>query len=130
MSYLDYDTSKPDPTTQTPGQAFDANRANLLAMRDAIIGSAGFFPGWSVALQNSDGSPATDPSQPAQILYSKGAERLKLAITWTDGLARRMVVSYSPNSGSSYDVIKGGSANGYFDLSYNGNGLFTSGAWS
>lgn len=131
MSYTDYNPATPDPTTQTPGQAFTSDRANLLAMRDAIISGVGFFPGWTIELQNGDGStPPTDPSQPAQIVYANGVERVKLAITWGSGRVTRLVTSYSANSGSNYDVIKGGSTNGYFNLNYDANGLFLSGTWS
>lgn len=137
MAYTDYVATTPDPTTQTPGQAFTSDRANLLALRDALIGGTGFMPGWSCVAQNTAGtSPPTTPAAPDQLLFSKGTERLKCALTWaTDGngdrsKVTRIVVSYSANSGTLYDVIKGGSTNGYFNITYDANDNFLSSAWA
>ena len=44
MAYTDYVRTTPDPTTQTPGQAFTSDRNNQLALRDALIGGAGYMP--------------------------------------------------------------------------------------
>ncbi len=41
MAYTDYVSTTPDPTTQTPGQAFTSDLNNQLALRDALIGGAG-----------------------------------------------------------------------------------------
>jgi hypothetical protein len=79
--------------------------------------------------------PASDADEPAYLVFSKGAERVKVVITWgasgvTDGWPTRLVTSYSSNSGTDYHVIKGGSDNGYFDITYDASGNVTSAAWS
>ena len=131
MAYTDYVPTTPDPSTQTVGQAFTSDRNNLLALRDAVLASAGYLPGWSCTAQNGDGStPPVPADTPAQLLLAKGTERIKCALTWTDGAVTRIVVSYSSNSGGAYDVIKGGSANGYYDITYDASGNFLSAAWS
>ena len=129
MAYVDYVTAKPDPTTDNGVQAFDYTRENLLAMRDAFAAGAGWFPGWNVELQNSNGSPASDPTKPYQIVLSKGSERLKAVYTYSGALVSTIKVYYSGNAGSSYDIIKGGSSTGTYTLNYSGN-YFISGVWS
>jgi hypothetical protein len=131
MAYTDYVTTTPDPTTQTPGQAFTSDRANQLALRDAIIGGSGYLPGWSCYAENTNGTrPPTTPDKPPQLLYSKGTERLKCVLTWTDDNVTRIVISYSANSGSTYDVMKGGSTNGYFNITYDASDNFLSATWA
>ncbi len=131
MAYTDYDPASPDPTTQTPGEAFTSDRENQLALRDAVIAGVGYLAGWSCTAQNADGStPPSTPSTPAQLLLAKGTERLKVVLTWSSDAVTRIVVSYSANSGTDYDVIKGGSTNGYYDITYDGSGNFLSAAWS
>lgn len=137
MAYTDFDPAAPDPSADSPGTCFDETLANLLAMRDAIIGGSGFFPGWNLAAYDSGDNtpPSTDPEEPAYIVWSKGTERIKAALTWgttgaTDGLVTRIVVSYSADSGSTYDVVKGGATNGYCDMTYDASGNLTSLAWS
>lgn len=131
MSYADYVATTPDPTTQTPGQAFTSDRANQLALRDAIIGGSGFLPGWDCVAENADNtSPPTTPDQPAQLKFSKGTERIKAVLTWTGANVTRIVTSYSANAGATWDVIKGGSANGYYNITYDASDNFLSAAWA
>jgi hypothetical protein len=131
MAYTDYDPDLPDPTTQTLGQAMTSDRNNLLAMRDMILAGVGTFAGWDAEAQDSDGTtPPTTPSQADQIVWSSGTERVKLALTYTDGLVTAMTVSYSADSGSNYDVIKGGTTNGICALTYDTDGNWLSTAWS
>ena len=110
--------------------------ANILAMRDGLIFGVGLFPGWDVQAQDTGGTtPPADPAQPDEILASKGTERIKLVLTWgtsggEDGNVTRVVTSYSANSGTDYYVIKGGSTNGYLDLTYDTDGNWLSAAWS
>lgn len=131
MSYTDYVATTPDPTTQTPGQAFTSDRENLLALRDALIGGTGFLPGWTCYAENADNSrPPTTPEQPAQLKFAKGTERIKAVLTWTDGNVTRVVTSYSANAGVDWDVIKGGSTNGYYNFTYDVNNNFLSSDWA
>ena len=135
MAYTDFTITAP-AATQTPGAALTSARENLLAMRDALIGGAGLFPGWNCQAQNANGtSPPTDPTKPAQYLWSKGTERIKMALTWgtTGGAAdqvTRVVISYSADSGATYDIIKGDTSGGYYDSTYDSEGNWISGAWS
>jgi hypothetical protein len=137
VAYTDFDPALPDPSTDSPGECFDAALANQLAMRDAIIGGNGIFPGWGMAAYDASNNtpPASAADEPAYLVWSKGTERLKATITWgtsgaTDGLVSRMVFSYSAVSGTSYDVVKGGTTNGYCDMTYDASSNLTSLAWS
>lgn len=131
MAYTDFNPLTPSPTTQTPGQAFTSDRQNLLSLRDALIASAGFMPGWNCVATNNDGStPPVPASTPAKLFYSKGTERVRVTLVWTNGYVTRMYASYSANSGVNYDAIRGDTANGYCDITYDGSGNFLSAAWS
>lgn len=131
MAYTDYDIAAPNPATQTPGQAFTSDRANQLALRDAVLAGSGYMPGWTCTAQNSDGSTPPAPADtPAQLLFAKGVERIKVVFTWGYGVITRVTCSYSANSGSSYDVIKGGYTNGFYNINYDANGNFLSAGWT
>lgn len=137
MAYTDFDPTKPDATTQTLGQMGTSMRNNELAIRDMMCGNVGGFAGWNLAAYDSSNNnpPLTDPDKPAYIVLSKGTERVKLTITWstsgvTDGYPTRLVFSYSSDSGSTYDVIKGGTTNGYCDMTYDAAGNLTNTTWS
>ncbi|MEW8230343.1 MAG: hypothetical protein AB2745_08470 [Candidatus Thiodiazotropha endolucinida] len=136
MAYTVYDQTTPDPSTENGTQAFDSTRENLLAVRDAIIAD-GFFPGWDMETQNSDGSsPPTDPTQPDQIVFSKGTERIKLSLTWGTvggeaGNVTQVVAEYSANSGTLYEPMGAtGYPNGTLTISYDANGVPLSHTWS
>lgn len=137
MAYTEFSDTTPNPATQTPGQCFTSDRNNTQAMRDAIIGIAGGFIGWDWDSYDSNDTtpPVLTPDQPAYFIWSKGTMRVKAVLTWgttggEEDQVTRIVYSYSSDSGSNYDVIKGGSTNGYYDFTYNTNGVPTSGTWS
>ena len=136
MAYTDFDPALPDPSTDSPGECFDDALANQLAMRDAIIGGNGIFPGWDMAAYDASDNtpPASAADEPAYIIWSDGSDELKATLTWgtsgaTDGLVTRMVFSYKV-SGGAYEVIKGGTTNGYCDMTYDASSNLTSMAWS
>ena len=116
MSYVDFEPLKPDPTTGDGTTVFVHTRENLLWLRDAAI--SGALMGWQ--LDVSGGTPA----QPAQWLYSKGTERVRLTITWgasggPKGKPQAMVVDYSSDSGTTWLTI------GTATITYDANGNFT-----
>ncbi len=117
MPYTPFDQTKPDAATQN-GTAFGASiRNNLNAIRDACIMGGG-FPGFNMS--KSGGTAA----EPAQILYSKGTERVRATLTWSGGLVTQAVYAYSSNSGGSYDTI------GTVTLTWDGSNYLTSTTWS
>lgn len=137
MAYTDYDDAQPVSSGASLGTIMTNVRNNLRAMRDAIVGISGGFIGWDWDSYDSNNAtpPVLTPDQPAYIIWSKGTLRVKAVLTWGTvggeaGQVTRIVYSYSADSGSNYDVIKGGSTNGYYDFTYNTDGVPTSGAWS
>lgn len=80
------------------GQAFEkvnqwAPEVDLV-VRQAI---AGDLPGWNMA------TVGADPEQPEALVYSKGTQRLRMALTWNvDGLVTVAIFAWSENSGASY----------------------------
>ncbi|MBV2138586.1 MAG: hypothetical protein KUF79_17400 [Candidatus Thiodiazotropha sp. (ex Ctena orbiculata)] len=135
MAYEVFDQELPDPLTEAGTLAFDSSRKNLLAVRDAII-ATGFFPGWDVEMQDSDGSPTTTPDQPDQLVASKGVERIRLVFTWgtvggEDGNITVIVAEYSSNSGVLYEPMGStGYPNGMMSISYDADGYYLSHTWS
>ncbi|MFA5633366.1 MAG: hypothetical protein WC997_17870 [Porticoccaceae bacterium] len=116
MSYTDFEPLKPDPTTDDGTAVFVHTRENLLWLRDAAI--SGALMGWQLAV--SGGTPA----QPAQWLYSKGNERVRLTITWgtsggPKGKPQSMVVDYSSDNGTTWLAI------GTATITYDAQGNFT-----
>lgn len=116
MSYTDFAPLKPDPTTDDGTAVFVHTRENLLWLRDAAI--SGALMGWQLAV--SGGTPA----QPAQWLYSKGTERVRLTITWgasggPKGKPQAMAVDYSSDSGTTWLAI------GTATITYDAQGNFT-----
>ena len=121
MAYTGLDLTKPDGATQNGAQVLQSVRDNQRALRDMIV--AGFAPGWGMA--PSGGTP----EQPAQVLYSNGVERLRVALTWgaTGGGAGNVtqaVYAYSSNSGGSYDTV------GTLSITYDTSGYVTGTTWS
>lgn len=116
MSYSDFQPLKPDPLTDSGLEALTATRENLLWLRDAAL--SGALMGWGLAV--SGGTPA----RPATWLYSKGAERVRLTITWgttggPTGKPQTILVEYSSDSGTSWLTI------GTATISYDNDGNFT-----
>lgn len=110
------------PTASDTGLSFaDRTRNNLMALRDAVI--VGTLPGWSFAVT---GGP---PTQPTEVTYSKGVERLRVTITYGEsGVIEDNVTSavwaYSPDGGTTFETI------GTESVTYDGNGDVTATAWS
>lgn len=102
MSYPEFNPLRPDPTTDNGSDAFTVTRENLLALRDGLL--SGGMAGWSLAL--SGGTAA----RPTTWTYSKGAERVRVVMTWgtaggNAGKPTALTISYSSNSGGDYDTI-------------------------
>jgi len=93
----------------------------------------GEMDGWSAEPQNNDGTtPPTDPAQPDQWLYSKGAERAKLKLIWnSDGNVTQAIVEYSSDSGVTYSPLGGtGYPNAIMTIGYDADGNVSSISWS
>lgn len=121
MPYTAFDGSKPDPSTQSLTAMAASERENLAALRDAVV--AGAMAGWNMA---QSGGTA---EQPDNVIFSKGTERVKLALTWgdtggEDGNVTDLVMSYSSDSGSNYDTA------GTAAFTYDSNGNCTAITWS
>ncbi len=121
MAYTGLDLTKPDGATQNGAQVLQSVRDNQRALRDMIV--AGFAPGWGMA--PSGGTP----EQPAQVLYSNGVERLRVALTWgatggASGNVTQAAYAYSADSGTTYSTI------GTRTLSYDTAGNCTGITWS
>jgi hypothetical protein len=124
MAYTHFDRTSPEPT-QTGPEVCASTRENFAALQDAII-TTGTVPQWDAEAQDSDGgTPPTTPETPDQIVYSKGTERVKVAITWSvDDLMSSAVFSYSSNSGTDYDSM------GTITITYDVDDNYLSHAWS
>jgi hypothetical protein len=121
MAYTAFDATKPDATAQTLTQMGQSMRDNARAVRDAVV--AGGAAGWN---QTASGGTA---EQPAQLLWAKGTEQIKAALTWgtTGGAAGNVsvaVYSYSANSGGTWDTM------GTETMTYDTAGNCTAIAWS
>lgn len=125
MPYTSFNGALPNgaaPDNQNGTAVLQSIRDNAYAMRDAIV-AAGSFPGW-----NKTPSGGTE-AQPAQMLASKGVERIKVLITYgTDGgeagSVTQAVYSYSSDSGAVYSTI------GTRTIAYTANGYFNGDTWS
>lgn len=127
MAYTPYDPTKPDAAAQTLTQMGTSQRNNFNSVRDACILGGGFF-GFNLAV--SGGTAA----QPAQLLYSKGTERVRALLTWgtVGGEAGNVTVAvyaYSANSGVDYTVTPNG-AIGTKTVTYDASGNVLSTLWS
>ena len=122
MAYNPFDDNKP-ATTDNGTTFVDETRYNLHAMRDAVV--MGVMPNWNLSVNVGAGSN----EEPDELIYAKGTERLKIALTWgnaggADGNVETSVYSYSSNNGSSYDVIA------TLDITYNTDGTVLNTLWS
>lgn len=122
MTYSLFDPTKPDAATQN-GTSFAAStRTNGSALRDACILGGG-FPGFDLAVSGGTAS------QPTQMLYSNGAERIRATLTWgtAGGEAGNVTVAvydYSSDSGANYSTI------GTKTVTYDGSANVTATTWS
>lgn len=115
------DISKPDATTQSLSAMGASMRDQQTYLRACIV--SGTLAGYNGALS---GGTAT---QPAQCLYSKGAEQIKEAYTWGSvGGAINNVQSidytYSSDTGSTWATV------GTLTYTFDASGNVTSWAWS
>jgi hypothetical protein len=120
MVYVKFTPDKPD-IIDSGAAVIDDSRNNLMALRDAVVGGA--LVDWAMA------ATGADPAEPTQILYSKGTERYRLAVTWgiaggEIGNPTDVVYSYSSNSGGVYDTV------GTWSGTYDGSGNLTAESWA
>lgn len=128
MAYTPFDKSVPDASTESINQITTSTRENFEAIRDAVV--AGDMPGWEMS---TSGGTA---EQPAEIIYARSTERVKIALTWgssggADGNVTDAIYSYSSNSGTNYDLM----ADTDFPLAkqtitYDSSGNVTATGWS
>lgn len=121
MAYTAFDATKPDAATQNGTQFAQAIRNNQAAMRDAIV--TGSMPGFNYSVSGGT------PEQPAIIYYKKGADWVRITLTWgttggADGNVTVAVLASSANSGGVYDTI------GTQTMTYDLNGNVTATNWS
>jgi hypothetical protein len=135
MTYTVFDQTAPEPT-QGGAEVLTSTRENLIAVRDAIIAD-GFFPGWDMETQDSDGSaPPTTPEQPDQVVFFKDSELIKLSLTWgtaggEEGNVTQIVAEYSADAGALFEPMGAtGYPNGTLTISYDANGVPLSHTWS
>lgn len=121
MAYSGFNPSKPDGATQNGAQVLQSVRDNNRALLDQVVG--GFAVGWS-------GTPSGGTSaRPAEWLFAKGADRLRITQTWgtagaTAGRLVQAVYARSYNSGSTWETI------GTQTLNYTTGGEFAGDTWS
>jgi hypothetical protein len=128
MTYTAYDPALPDAATQN-GTAFaGSTRANLQAMRDVIVAMGG-MPGFNYSVSGGTAE------QPASLFYKRGAEWIKVDLTWgttggADGNVTKAAYYYSSTSGGAYDGMVDGAGNYVQAMSYDSNGNLTTTTWS
>ena len=122
MAYTAFDKTKPDATSQA-GSAFGASaKANLLALRDALV-LGGVVQGWNYSYTGT-------ASEPTDVVWTFGTEKIKQTHTWgTDGSLTKVAHYYSANTGTSYDNMADASGNFVCSFSYDGSGNLTSTTW-
>ena len=123
MAYIPFLEDTPD-IADTGAKVIDDSRQNLMALRDAIV--CGSLKAWDLATADITGGTATEP---AQLVYKKATEWIRLAITWgtaggADGQPATIVYSYSANSGTLYDTI------GTLSTTYDTSGNVRSSLWT
>ena len=121
MPYTQFDGTLPDAGTQAGTAAMQSVRDNLLALRDAL--AIGMLPGYNMSVSGGTAE------QPAIFWWKKGAEWIKVSVTWgsTGGEAGNPTVclcEYSANSGGAYVTI------GTNTIAYDAAGNVVSTTWS
>ena len=115
MAYIPFVTDKP-VIADDGDVVINDTRFNLMAVRDGVV--MGAMIGFNYT--HSGGSD----EEPTEVIYKKGVEWLRLAITWSANTPTIIVYSYSGNSGGAYDAM------GTLTSTYNGNGTLTGSTWS
>lgn len=109
MAYTTYNPAIPDPSISTPQTVIDA-RNNLQAVMDGLVfaGLSTWKVNWQE--QNSNGTPATDPTIPYQYVgtaVSDANQKWKAVNTYGAGNRLATVTYYrSYNAGAAYELIK------------------------
>lgn len=119
MAYHHFDATKPESLTQNGTQVVQSIRDNQAAALDMIL--MGIVPGWSMTKAAGD--------TPATVLYTKGAERRRVSLTWgttggEEGNVTSAVYEASYNGGDTYELI------GTKVITYAGSGDVTAVNWS
>ena len=122
MAYTAFDKTKPDASVDD-GADFGANtKANLLALRDALS-LAGVVQGWNYSYTGT-------ASQPTDVIWTFGTEKIKQTHTWgTDGSLTKVAHYYSSNTGTSYSAMADASGNFVHTFTYDGSGNLTASTW-
>ena len=111
MAYNHYTFGKPDPADAlSPSALLVQLQHNLDALMDGLVFSGSSPEPVNWAAQNSDGTPATDPSMPYQyvgVLAADGNHRWKIINTY-DGGGNLTVAEHhrSYNAGAAWVLIK------------------------
>lgn len=119
MAYTALDIKKPI-TPQTRQAGIDSERANLIALRNALAAN-GAVQGWNYTWAGGT------IDQPTQQQFRRGAEWITLLLTWGTvggeyGNMTKCVYFYSSNSGSSSDPMADLAGNYVANFSYDANG--------
>lgn len=123
MTYPTFNPALPNggtPDNQTGAQVLQSVRDNCRVSRDMAVCGIGF--GWNY-------ESSTETTKPVTEYFKKGAEWIKIDITWgtTGGALNQktvIVFKYSANSGGAYDTI------GTLTNTYNTAGRVTGYTWS
>jgi hypothetical protein len=126
MAYTALDSSKPAATQTGPNMTLSAHD-NILAVRD-ILAAGGFVQGWDYSVAGGTAE------QPAQMFYKRGAEWIKVDLTWgttggENGNVTKSAYYYSSNSGGAYDPMADAAGEYVLHISYDANGNVTSTSW-
>ena len=128
MAYTAFNVAKP-VVSDTRQVAVDYMRTNMVAMRDALVGT-GIVQGFSY---NTTGGTA---AQPATLWYKRGTEAVKIVLTWgntggSDGNVTKMAFYYAANeshasfptsTNGTYDAMADASGNYVAHVTYDSNG--------
>lgn len=128
MAYPPFDATKPDATTQTLTAMGQSERDNIKALRDALAATGGVVQGFNFS---KSGGTA---SQPAQLFWKRGAEWIRVDLTWGttgggDGNVIKAVYYYSSNSGGAYDPMADLSGNYVATRSFDAGGDIDTITW-
>lgn len=126
MAYTPIDISKPT-TAQTRQAAIDDIRTNVVALRDAAAAS-GLLQGFNYSVSGGTAE------QPAQIFQKRGAEWVRIDLTWgasggAAGNVTKTAYYYSSNSGGAYDPMADLYGNYVATMAYDASGNLLTITW-